>query len=121
NFQHDVQTGTSFVHVKGAVVEHYDNSQETIVKDGIHIASSTAHIYIHTATNIQLHVGDSNIWMDSGGQIAIRGNNIAIEGKESVSIHGGMVRSAADSSHEITGGNVKSEAKANNVVKGAMV
>ena len=103
------------------MVEHYDNTQETIVKNGIHIASSTAHIYIHTATSIQLHVGASTIWMDSGGQIAIRGNNIIIDGKESVSIHGGMVRSAADSSHETTGGNVKSEAKANNVVKGAMV
>ena len=121
NFQHDVQKGTSFTHVKGAVTEHFDDSQETIVKNGIHIASTAAHLYIQTATSIQLHVGDSTIWMDSGGQIAIRGNNIVIDGKESVSIHGGMVRSVADSTHETSGGNVKSEAKANNVVKGAMV
>jgi type VI secretion system secreted protein VgrG len=121
NYSHDVVKGTSFAHVKGAVTENYDASQETIVKEGIHIASTTAHIYIHTATSIQLHVGDSSIWMDSGGQIAIKGNNVMIEGKESVTIHGGMVRSAADSSHETAGGNIKSEAKSNNVVKGAMV
>jgi type VI secretion system secreted protein VgrG len=138
NFSHDVKTGTAFYHVKGAfeskydatsmatvtgaVTEHYDDSLETIVKNGIHIASTAAHIYIHTATSIQLHVGDSSIWMDSGGQISIKGNNVAIEGKESVSIHGGMVRSKADSLHEITSdGMAKSVAGGPNVVKGAMV
>jgi type VI secretion system secreted protein VgrG len=121
NYSHDVKTGTSFVHVKGAVTEHYDTSQETIVKEGIHIASKTAHIYIHMATSIQLHVGDSNIWMDSGGQIAIRGNNIIIDGKESVSIHGGAVRSKADQEHEITGSLVKSDGAVSNTVKGGMV
>lgn len=121
NFVHDVQTGTAFYHVKAAVQEKFENSQDTIVKNGIHIASETAHIYIHTATNIQLHVGDSSIWMDSGGQISIKGNNIAIDGKESVTIHGGMVRSKADSTHEIEGGNCISDAKGSNTVKGGMV
>jgi type VI secretion system secreted protein VgrG len=138
NLTHDVAKGTAFYHVKGAfeskyeatsmatvtgaVTEHYNDSLETIVKNGIHIASTAAHIYIHTATSIQLHVGDSSIWMDSGGQIAIKGNNIAIEGKESVSIHGGMVRSKADSTHEIeSGGNCKSAAGGTNTVKGSMV
>ena len=137
-YSHDVQTGTALYHVKGAlehkfdatsmttvtaaVTEHYNDSQETIVKNGIHIASTTAHIYIHTATSINLHVGESSIWMDSGGQISIQGNNIAISGKESVSISGGIVRMKADTSHEIeSGGNAKSEAKATNTVKGAMV
>jgi len=137
-FSHDVQTGTALYHVKGAVehifdatsmttvtaavTEHYNDSQETIVKNGIHIASETAHIYVHTATSIQLHVGESSIWMDSGGQISLKGNNIAINGKESVSISGGIVRMKADTSHEIeSGGNAKSEAKATNTVKGAMV
>jgi type VI secretion system secreted protein VgrG len=121
NLSHDVAKGTAYYHVKGAVQEKFEDSQDTVVKNGIHIASETAHIYIHTATNIQLHVGDSNIWMDSGGQIAIKGNNIAIEGKESVSIHGGMVRSKADSTHEIEGGNVISDGKGSNTVKGGMV
>jgi type VI secretion system secreted protein VgrG len=121
NFSHDVKTGTAAIHVKGAVQEKFEDSQETIVKNGIHIASETAHIYIHMATSIQLHVGDSSIWMDSGGQIAIKGNNIAIEGKESVTIHGGMVRSKADSTHEIEGGNVISDGKGSNTVKGGMV
>jgi type VI secretion system secreted protein VgrG len=121
NLVHDVKTGTAYYHVKSAVQEKFEDSQDTIVKNGIHIASETAHIYIHTATNIQLHVGESSIWMDSGGQISIKGNNIAINGKESVTIHGGMVRSEADTTHDITGGNVKSDAKGSNVVKGGMV
>ena len=121
NYVHDVKTGTALIHVKGAVNEKFDDSQDTIVKNGIHIASETAHIYIHTKTNIQLHVGDSNIWMDSGGQISIRGNNIAIEGKESVSIKGGIVHSFADSQHETKGAIVLSEGSATNTVKGGMV
>jgi type VI secretion system secreted protein VgrG len=121
NFFHDVKTGTAAIHVKGAVQEKFEDSQETIVKNGIHIASETAHIYIHTATSIQLHVGKSSIWMDEGGQISIKGMNVSIEGKESVAIKGGRVVSAADTTHEIQGGNVKSDATGNNVVKGAMV
>ncbi len=121
NLSHDVKTGTALYHVKGAVQEKFEDSQETIVKNGIHIASETAHIYIHTATSIQLHVGKSNIWMDAGGQIAIKGMNIVIDGKESVTVNGGKVSSIAETTHEIQGGNVKSDAKGNNVVKGAMV
>ena len=121
NLSHEVKAGTALYKVKGAVTENFDDSHETIVKNGIHIASQTAHIYIHTATSIQLHVGDSNIWMDSGGQISIKGNNIAINGKESVTISGGMIRSVADSTHEIEGANVKSEGKGTNTVKGGMV
>ena len=137
-YSHDVQTGSALYHVKGAlehkfdatsmttvtaaVTEVYNDSLETTVKNGIHITSTAAHIYIHTATSINLHVGESSIWMDSGGQISIQGNNIAIHGKESVSISGGIVRMKADTSHEIeSGGNAKSEAKATNTVKGSMV
>jgi hypothetical protein len=116
-----VKAGTAKIHVMGAVEEKFENSLDTVVTNGIAVTSSTAHIYIHTATNIQLHVGDSNIWMDSGGQIAIKGNNIAITGKESVTIKGGMIRSAADSTHETSGGNVISDAKGSNTVKGGMV
>lgn len=137
NFTHEVKTGTAYYYVKsaveekfdatmkatvkGAVQEAYQDSLDTIVKNGIHIASETAHIYIHTATSIQLHVGDSSIWMDSGGQIAIKGMNVTIDGKESVTITGGRVTSAAKTTHEIQGTNVKSDATGNNVVKGAMV
>jgi type VI secretion system secreted protein VgrG len=121
NYVHDVQTGTAYAHVKGAVQEKFEDSQETIVKNGIHIASETAHYYLQTATSIQLHVGQSSIWMDSGGQIQIKGMNIVIDGKESVTVKGGNVTSIASATHEIQGSDVKSEATGNNVVKGAMV
>jgi len=71
NLVHVVKTGTAFYNVKGAVQEKFENSQETIVKNAIHIASETAHLYVQTATSIQLHVGESTLWMDSGGQIQL--------------------------------------------------
>jgi type VI secretion system secreted protein VgrG len=137
NFSHDVQTGTAMVHVKGAVEhkydatmkytvtgavqEQFDDSWDAKVKTGIQIVSSTAHIHITAATDITLHVGESKIKMDSGGQIAITGMNIAITGKDSVTISGGRVVSTAKTEHEITGADVKSSASGNNVVKGTMV
>jgi type VI secretion system secreted protein VgrG len=121
NLVHDVQTGTGKYHVMGAVNEHYENTLDTLVTNGISITSATAHIYIHTATSIQLHVGASSIWMDSGGQIAIKGKNIAITGSENVKISGGQVDSTAKTTHHISGGSCMSEATGNNTVKGMIV
>ena len=70
--------------------------------NGISLTSSTQHIYIHMATNIQLHVGDSNIWMDSGGQINIRGKNITVDGSETVSLKCGSGSILMKSSGEIS-------------------
>lgn len=120
-YEHDVATGTSKHHVKGAVTEIFDDTQDTYVKNGISITSGTAHIYIHTATSIQLHVGASKLWMDSGGQILLDGKHIQIVGSEKVEIVGGQVISKADTNHETSGADVKSVASVTNTVKGKMV
>jgi hypothetical protein len=78
-------------------------------------------VYINAATNIQLHVGASMIWMDAGGQINIQGVNVAITGSSTVTIKGGIVHSEADSQHQTKGAIVLSEGSATNTVKGGMV
>lgn len=118
---HDVVAGSAKYHVKGEVTEIFENKQTTSVKNEIAITSETQHIYIHGCTSIQLHVGDSMIWMASDGNITIQGKHVQIIGSDKVEIHGGEVTSSADKSHEISGTSVKSAAKANNVVQGAMV
>src|SRR5262245_31703742 len=71
---HDVVAGTATYHVKGAVKENFDDTQDTYVKNGISITTETAHIYIHGHTNIQLHVGASQLWMADDGNILLKGN-----------------------------------------------
>jgi type VI secretion system secreted protein VgrG len=129
-YKHDVKTGTADYHVQGALTEKYDATQDTTVKDAITIKSTSGpiaissdsqHVYINAATNIQLHVGSSMIWMDSGGQINIKGVNVAINGSATVTIKGGIVHSEADSEHQTKGAIVLSEGSATNTVKGGMV
>ena len=102
NYKHTVATGTATVTVKDAVTEVFQNTLDTTVTNGISLTSSTQHIYIHMATNIQLHVGDSNIWMDSGGQINIVGKNITVDGSETVSLKCGSGAILMKSSGEIS-------------------
>ena len=118
---YDVVAGTAKYHVKGAVTENFDDTQDTYVEKGISITSGTKHIYIHGCTNIQLHVGASQLWMADDGNILLKGKYIKIVGSDKVEIHGGEIVSAAEKTHEISGANVKSEAQSNNVVKGGMV
>jgi type VI secretion system secreted protein VgrG len=129
-YNHDVKAGTATYHVQGALVENYDATQKTTVKQAIDIVSTggpiaisadAQHVYINAATNIQLHVGSSMIWMDSGGQINIKGVNVAINGSATVTIKGGIVHSEADSEHQTKGAIVLSDGSATNTVKGGMV
>ena len=61
------------------------------------------------------------IWMDSGGQIEIKGVNVAIKGTAIVTIKGGIVHSEAGVQHQTKGAIVLSEGAATNTVKGGMV
>jgi type VI secretion system secreted protein VgrG len=129
-YNHDVKTGTATYHVQSALTENYDATQTTTVKGNLAISSSTGsisvvsnaqHVFIQSATSIQLQVGASIIWMDVGGQIRIQGTNIAIHGSESVSISGAAIRSAADREHETKGNIVTSDGQTSNTVKGGML
>ncbi|MEJ8845046.1 type VI secretion system Vgr family protein [Variovorax rhizosphaerae] len=129
-YTHDVAGNAASYHVKGPLMESYDNIQTTVVKNNITtvstggaiaIASDTQHIYIHAATSIQLHVGESMIWMDSGGQIKIKGVNVAIEGSSIVTIAGGIVHSEAKDENQTTGAIVLSKATGSNTIVGNMV
>jgi type VI secretion system secreted protein VgrG len=130
NLEHDVVAGTAKYHVQGSINEVYDDKQATIVKNDIAIicsagpiaiASDAQHIFIKGTTSIQLKVGASMIWMDSGGQIGIEGVNIAIKGDASVSTKGTIVISEASGQHTTKGALVLSEAGGTNTIKGSMV
>ena len=130
NLSEDVVAGTATSHVKGDVTENFDAKQKTTVKNDITIVSTSGpiaiaadaqHVYIKGTTNIQLRVGASMIWMDSGGQISIEGVNVSIKGSSNVTIKGGTVHSEADSQHQTKGAIVLSEGSATNTVKGGMV
>lgn len=129
-YSHDVVANTADYHVQGALNEKYDATQKTTVAGAITIASTggpisvssdSQHVYINAATNIQLHVGASMIWMDSGGNIEISGVNVAIKGSANVTIAGGTVHSEAKSEHQTKGAIVLSDGSATNTVKGGMV
>jgi L-asparaginase/Glu-tRNA(Gln) amidotransferase subunit D len=125
-----VAANAATYHVKGALTENYDATQTTTVKNNITITSTggaialssdSQHVYVNAATSIQLHVGASMIWMDSGGQIKIQGTNVAIEGSANVTIKGGIVHSEAVSEHQTKGAIVLSDGSATNTVRGGMV
>ena len=100
DYAHAVVAGSATHSVKGPVTETFDSTQSTTVKANIDITSTSGaiavssnaqHVYVSASTSIQLHVGSSMIWMDSGGQISIKGVNVSIEGSASVTIKGAMV------------------------------
>jgi type VI secretion system secreted protein VgrG len=107
--------------VTGDVTENYKSNQTTTVHQAIVVTSETAHIYIHTATNIQLHVGASKLWMASDGNISLEGVNVTVIGSSTVTIKGGIVHSEADSEHQTKGAIVISDGSGTNTVKGGMV
>jgi type VI secretion system secreted protein VgrG len=109
-----VTTGTYTHHVAASTAERRSEQASSLV-------STAAHVLIQAATNIQLHVGQSMICMDSGGQIRIQGVNVSIEGSSAVTIKGGIVHSEADAEHQTRGAIVLSEGSATNTVKGGMV
>jgi type VI secretion system secreted protein VgrG len=107
--------------VTGSVTEQYKANQTTTVHQDIVITSETAHIYIHTATNIHLHVGASMLWMASDGNIELKGVNVAITASDTVTIKGQKVHSEATAEHQTKGAIVLSDGSATNTVKGGMV
>jgi hypothetical protein len=116
--------------VQGTITEIYDDKQSTLVKNDITIvcsggpiaiASDAQHVYIKGTTSIQLVVGASSIWMDTNGQIAIKGVDVSINGKSSVTIGGGVIHSEAKGEHQTKGAIVLSEAGGTNTIKGSMV
>lgn len=118
-FEHDVAGNTAKYHVKSDITEFYEGKQTTEVTKEIAITSDTASIYIHGCTSIQLHVGDSQLWMASDGSIMLKGKHVQIIGSDKVEISGGEVVSKADTMHEISGATVKSAATNTNTVSGA--
>ena len=129
-YKHDVKTGTADYHVQSALREVYDATQDTTVKShltikstegAIVISADSQHIYVHSASSIQLQTGDSMLWMASNGDIELSGKNVAIVGKTKVYIQGGDVVSAADTNHEISGQAVKSTGAVTNTVTGGVV
>lgn len=100
------------------------------------LASTAANVYVDAATNIQLHVGASMLWMDSGGHIHLKATRITLEGSgevevvapkvsvhgsASVEVTGGRIASAADTTNEVTGATVTTQASGVHNVKGALV
>lgn len=118
---HDVASGTAKFHVQGAVTEIYSDKQETTVTKEIVITSGTSHIYLNGSTSIHLHVGSSQICMNSDGSILIQGKHITINATEKVEISGGDVISTAQSKNEMHGDAVLSDGKTSATVKGGMV
>lgn len=120
-YSHDVKANTANYHVKGALTENYDTTQDTTVKNNIAITSTAGSIYLKAATKITLEVGASKITMDAAGKIAIEGINVVTNGTAMVTTKGGVVHSEADSEHQTKGAIVLSEGSATNTVKGGVV
>jgi type VI secretion system secreted protein VgrG len=130
NYSHDVQTGTAKYHVKGALTENYDVTQDTTIKNALTIKSTSGAItisadsqnaHVKAATTIRIEVGSSKITMDASGKISIEGTDVTVKGSTSVTIKGGIVHSEADSEHQTKGAIVLSDGSATNTVKGGMV
>jgi type VI secretion system secreted protein VgrG len=129
-YNHDVVANTADYHVQGALTEKYDTTQTTTVKGDITTKSTTgaivvsadaSKIYIHAATNIELHTGASKLRMDSAGNISLEGVNVTISGSSLVTVKGLIVHSEASAEHQIKGAIVISEGSATNTIKGGMV
>jgi type VI secretion system secreted protein VgrG len=120
-YDHDVKANKATYHVQAALVENYDDTQKTTVKNNIDIKSTAGEILIDAANKITLHTGASKIVMEANGNITIDGVNIAITGSTHVEIKGGTVDSIADKQHQTKGQIVLSEGSATNTIKGGMV
>jgi type VI secretion system secreted protein VgrG len=119
--EHDVATGTALYHVKGAITENYDDAQTTTVANDIVITSTSGKLYVKAATEIQLEVGQSKLYMDSSGNISLEGINVTMKGAACATVKGGIVHSEADSQHQTKGAIVLSEGSATNTIKGGVV
>ena len=121
NHSLDVQTGTHTHHVKSDVIENYDATQSTTVKNAIAIKSTSLTILLDAATEITLHTGASKLTMKSSGDISLEGVNITVNGSSVVTVKGNIVHSEAAAEHQTKGAIVISDGSATNTVKGGMV
>ena len=120
-YSHDVKAGTGTYHVKGAVVESYEATQATTVKDDITIVSQSGKFHLTASTEIQLLVGSSKLLMKSDGSIELSGKAVTIKGADSVAISGAAITAKGDQSVDIEAPLVKSDGKTTNTVSGGMV
>jgi type VI secretion system secreted protein VgrG len=70
----------SYVHSVAA------NTADRISKQTSTLISTAANVYVDAATNIQLHVGNSMLWMDSGGHIHLKATRITLEGSANIEL-----------------------------------
>jgi type VI secretion system secreted protein VgrG len=104
-FDHDVVTGTATYHVKDAVKENYDATQETTVKQKITVTSTTEDIYIDGKTKITLHSGKSEIILEQSGVITIKALEINVLGDKMVKISGDKVDAGGGTEAKLGVGN----------------
>ncbi len=148
NFKQDVQTGTSFVHVKGAVTENFDATQGTTVASDIVVTSKagsitvqalagkmtlfasgqvgvqsgTANVIVQAATEIKLITGSSSLVMTSGGQITLTGVNVKIVGTADAAIGCGKQNVTCDTAKvAVAGAEINASAKGAHTIGGAVV
>jgi type VI secretion system secreted protein VgrG len=119
----DVQSGTHTETIKGDTkvsittgsYAHYvaANQAQRVSKQSNVLASTDADVYVEAATSIQLHVGESTLWMEKGGKVEIKAKNIILDA-ETISLSG-------QTSVETVAGEVNTTAQATHTIKGALV
>jgi type VI secretion system secreted protein VgrG len=119
----DVQSGTHTETIKGdtkvsittGAYTHYvaANQAQRVSKQSNVLASTDADVYVEAATSIQLHVGESTLWMEKGGKVEIKAKNIILDA-ETISLSG-------QTSVETVAGEVNTTAQATHTIKGALV
>ncbi|QDV26397.1 type VI secretion system Vgr family protein [Aureliella helgolandensis] len=102
---HDVVDGTATFHVKKAVTENYDATQDTTVKQKLTVTSTTEDIYIDGKTKITLHSGKSEIILEESGVITIKALEINVLGDKMVKISGKMVEASGGKEAKLGVGN----------------
>src|SRR5262249_34740269 len=119
----DIQSGTHTETIKGdtsitVVTGAYShsvaaNEAQRVSKQSNVLASTAADVYVEAATHIELHVGSSSLFMDSGGKVEIKANDIILDAK--------TISFSGQTSVETVGGQVNSTATGTHTVKGALV
>jgi type VI secretion system secreted protein VgrG len=148
NFSHDVQTGTAKVHVKGAVTEHFDATQDTTVAADITVTSSkgpitvqamantmdlyaqsdvgvqsgASKVVVMAATEIRLITGSSSLVMTSDGTITLSGVTVKVVGTSEASLGvGNQTVSCNTAKVAVAGAEINSAATGVHTVAGALV
>jgi type VI secretion system secreted protein VgrG len=119
----DIKSGTHTELIKGDTkvtvtagsYTHYvaANQAQRVSKQTNVLVSTDADIYVQAATSIQLHVGESTLWMEKGGKVQIKAKDIVLDA-QTISLSG-------QTSVETVGGQISSTAQATHTIKGALV